>query len=154
MDNEKILSSQETIRRFHERATALYEQPRTNGNVSQRHRHVDRDISQYPANEAAPTDAQFQSILAHLLSLAAQKPEILADMRRYVEQWACWLKIGLSTLAGFVSSVQTCLQSIILCWTCACGVLFPAPAPRSKPHFSSIIRSAVQSVAGDLGHAA
>lgn len=36
MDNQKILPSKETIRRFHERATALYEPSQTNNNVSRR----------------------------------------------------------------------------------------------------------------------
>jgi len=45
MDDKKILPSQETIRRFHERAVAkLYEQPRAK-NMSLCYRHISRDIS-------------------------------------------------------------------------------------------------------------
>jgi hypothetical protein len=38
MDNQKILLSKETIRRFYKRAAALYEPPQTNKNVSRRYK--------------------------------------------------------------------------------------------------------------------
>jgi len=58
MDDQKILPSKETIRRFHERATALYEPSQANRNISRRYkRNVHgRDISEYQVNEPAPTE--------------------------------------------------------------------------------------------------
>ena len=86
MDYQKILPSKETIRRFHERATALYETPQAcpersrragnNHHVPQfprrRRRHtpktaVSRDISEYLVNEAAPTNAYLEGVLQNLL---------------------------------------------------------------------------------------
>ncbi len=51
-DDQKILPSQETIRRFHERALALYEHPPKTG--SYKKAASGRDISLYQVNEAAP----------------------------------------------------------------------------------------------------
>lgn len=118
MDDQKIMPSQETIRRFHERATALYEQSQPNRNVSRRYKKTShgRDISVYQVNEPAPTDDYFQGILSHLLSLAAQRPDMIATMRRYVGQWTRWLKLGLSTIKEFESSVQSFLPTISSCW--------------------------------------
>ena len=89
MDHQKILPSKETIRRFHERALALYEPSQPGKNESRRFRKnaiVSRDISEYLVNEAEPTDGYFQNILKHLLTFAAQKPGTLAIMRRYLFQ--------------------------------------------------------------------
>jgi hypothetical protein len=118
MDHEKILPSTETIRRFHERAAALYEPSQSNRNVSRRYKKTasDRDISEYQVNEAAPTDAYFNDTLTHLLSLAASRPDVLANLRRYVGQWSRWLKLGLSTIKDFELSVQVFLPSISSCW--------------------------------------
>lgn len=117
MDHEKILPSCETIRRFYERMTALYEQPQTGQNISQRYRKsTGRDISIYPANEAAPSDVIFKRKLSHLWSLAAQMSDVLARMRRYLGQWVRWLKSGLSTLEEFATSIQTLMPSIYSCW--------------------------------------
>jgi len=118
MDDQKILPSKETIRRFHERATALYEPSQANRNISRRYkRNVHgRDVSEYQVNEPAPTEVYFQNILAHLLSLAAHKPDTLVIMRRYTGLWARWLKLGLSSLKAFEHSVQTLLPSIASCW--------------------------------------
>jgi hypothetical protein len=41
-----------------------------------------RNISKYQMTETAPTDAYFQKILTHLLSLAAHKPDALATKRQ------------------------------------------------------------------------
>ena len=119
MDDQKILLSQETIRRFHERATALYEPSQTTRNVSRRYKRNTphgRDISMYQVNEPAPTDAWFRNILAQLISLAAQKPDRVVTMRRYVGKWTRWLKLGLSTLKEFELCVQTQPPSISSCW--------------------------------------
>jgi hypothetical protein len=65
--------------------------------------------------EAAPTDAYFQNILTHLVSLAAHKLDILVTMRQYVGKWARWLKLGLSTIEEFETNVQTLLPSLFSC---------------------------------------
>lgn len=115
MDDEKILPSQETLRRFHERSVALYEQ----SHLPRRYKKKvpDRDISQYQANEAAPTNGYFQEILRALRTMMRKKPEIGAMLRRYLGQWARWLKLGLSAIAGFESDVQTQLPSLFSCWS-------------------------------------
>ena len=120
MDHQKLLPSLETIRRFHERATALYEQSQPSRNLSRRYKKNSatcRDISLYQANEAAPTDGYFKNILTHLLDLAAKMPDALATSRRYVGQWARWLKLGLASIKAFESSVLTFLPSVSSCWT-------------------------------------
>jgi len=90
LDDQKILPSKETIRRFHERAVALYEPSSGNRNISRRYKRNphQRDISEYQVNEPAPTEAYCQTILRHLLALAARQGDALATMRRYVGQWA------------------------------------------------------------------
>lgn len=125
MDDQKFLPSTETIRRFHERAAALYEPSQGNRNVSRRYKETvsDRDISEYLVNEPAPTDGYFKDILAHLLTLAAQKPDTLATMRRYVGKWSRWLKLGLTTSNDFEVSVQNHLPGIFSCWAPGAMVL-------------------------------
>jgi Reverse transcriptase (RNA-dependent DNA polymerase) len=124
MDDQKILPSQETIRRFHERAAALYEPLPGNRNVSRSQRNPHgRDISEYHVNEPAPTEEYCRSLLRYLLTLAAPKPDTLATLRRYVGQWACWLKFGLSTITAFETCVQTLLPSIASCWISGAKVI-------------------------------
>ena len=79
IDHQKILPSTERIRRFHERAVVLYEHTQSSRNITRRRKEnfTERDISEYLVNELAPTNASFQNILTHLLSLAAQKPDIM-----------------------------------------------------------------------------
>jgi hypothetical protein len=119
MDDQKILPSQETIRRFHERAVALYEQPQSPSKPSRRYKKNaahNRDISIYQANEAAPTDEYFKNIIKALSALVALKPETIAIMQRYLGHWARWLKCGLSTIVEFEHHVQTLLPSLASCW--------------------------------------
>ena len=118
MDDQKILPSKETIKRFQERSTALYEPLQGNRNVSRHHlkNPHSRDISEYQVDEPAPTEEYFQNILKELSALAAQKPGILATLRRYVRKWTAWLKLGLSTIKGFEQAVQTLLPSLYSCW--------------------------------------
>jgi RNA-directed DNA polymerase len=124
MNDQKILPSKETLRRFYERALALYEPPQINRNVSRRYKKTvsKRDISEYQVSEAAPTDAYFQSIIAHLLSLAAQKPDAFAAMRKYIGQWSRWLKLGMSSIKEFETYVLTLLPSLSSCWRPGAGV--------------------------------
>lgn len=115
LDDQKILPSQETLRRFHERLTALYE----HSHPSRRYKKnlPDRDISQYQVNEAAPTNAYFQEILRAFQTMVIKKPEMGATMQRYFGRWARWLKLGLSAIAGFESDVQAQLPCLFSCWS-------------------------------------
>ena len=118
MDPIKILPSQETIRRFHERASVLYEQPpgmKPSHRAS--YRTHGRDISVYPVHEAAPTNQTFQESLTALLERASKKPEGTKRIRGYVGKWARWLKLGLSALEEFDTSVQTHLPCLFSCWS-------------------------------------
>lgn len=117
MDLEKILPATETIRRFLERIAALYE-PSQKRNMSHRYKKTasDRDISEYLVNESAPTEAYFSDTLAHLLSLAAHKPDVRARMQRYIGQWSRWTKLGLTTIKEFETCVQTLLPGLYSCW--------------------------------------
>ena len=117
MDDHKILPSKETIRRFHERGTALYEQGQGNRNISHRKNKNPqyRDISEYQVDEPAPTEKYVKNSLNHLFALAAQKPETLAPMRRYLRKWTSWLTLGLSMRDEFETSVQILLPSLFSC---------------------------------------
>jgi hypothetical protein len=117
MDFEKILPATETIRRALERTTALYE-PSQKRNVSRRYKRTasDRDISEYQVNEPAPTDEFFTKTFNHLSFLAAQKPDVLGVMRRYLGQWARWTKIGLTTINDFEQCVEVFLPGIFSLW--------------------------------------
>ncbi|HUX80475.1 MAG TPA: hypothetical protein VMW10_12145, partial [Alphaproteobacteria bacterium] len=83
-DDKNILPAKETIRRFHERATALYERPQTNI-TSQRYMKSlnTRDISLYQVDEGAPKDEEFKNILFPLLA-ASKQPERLKRLRKYI----------------------------------------------------------------------
>ena len=118
MDDKKILPAKETIKRFHERAIALYEQSQDPGKTRHYKKNTtERDISLYQVNEEAPTNAEFQNILTQLWCLTAKLPDTLAIMRRYIGQWSRWLKIGLTSLNEFMTSVETHLPGIFSCWT-------------------------------------
>lgn len=101
-------------RRFHERASALYEEP--NQDTPRRYHNPGRDISLYPANEAAPCNEMFQEIISALLDNTYGDAKVLTRMRRYVDLWARWLKCGLSTIHEFKSSIQIHLPSLNQCW--------------------------------------
>ena len=117
LDDQKILPSKETLRRFHERGAALYEPSQYKRNVSRQHKSNPhgRDISEYMVNEPAPTEEDVQSILTQLLVSASQRPGALATMRQYVRKWASWLALGMSTIKEFETSVQTLLPSLFSC---------------------------------------
>ena len=122
MDYQKILPSTETIRRFHERATALYETPQPgNNHTSRRRRHsqktvASRDISEYFVNEAAPTNAYLEGVLQNLFGMAAWSPDKLAAMRRRFDLWKNWLKFGITTIEEFATSVQNFLPCMFSCF--------------------------------------
>jgi RNA-directed DNA polymerase len=117
-DDKKILPAQETIRRFHERANALYERPLTK-TISRRYQKTaaGRDISLYQVNEAAPSDDYFKNFLISLLARASHNPDKVKRLRRYIGQWARWLKLGLSSIEAFAVCVQTLLPSLFSCWS-------------------------------------
>lgn len=119
LDDQKILPSQETIRRFHERLTALYE----HSHPSRRYKknRPDRDISQYQVNEAAPTNGYFQEIYRAFQTMMIKKPEMGATMQRYLGRWARWLKLGLSAIADFETYVQNQLPCLFSCWNQGAG---------------------------------
>jgi hypothetical protein len=58
------------------------------------------------------------------LALATQKPDTLATLRRYVDQWVCWLKLGLASLTAFEECVQMLLPSIASCWIPGANMAF------------------------------
>ena len=132
MDPQKILPSQETIRRFHERATALYEQPPGSKKLSRRYRDQahGRDISLYPVHEAPPTDQQLQQSFTALLARVSNMPDLLRRMRWYIGQWARWLKLGLSMLEEFALCVQSYLPCLFSCWTPGATSMLAASAAR------------------------
>ena len=118
MDDQAILPSKETIRRAYERASALYEPSHGNRNVTRHNKRNlhGRDISEYQVNEPAPTEEEVQNNFAQLLTLAAHAPGTLAIMRKYIGQWARWLRLGLSTIKAFEECVQMLLPSVFACW--------------------------------------
>jgi hypothetical protein len=109
MDDQKILPPKETIRRAYERASALYEPSQGNRNISRQRKGNShgRDISEYQVNEPAPTEEEGQNIFARLMALAANVPGTLATLRKHIGQWARWLRLGISTIKSFETSVQT-----------------------------------------------
>ncbi len=119
MDDHKILPAKETIRRFHERAAALYENPQPGKNHTPRRRRQaapQRDISEYLVNEPAPTDAYLKGVLQELLALAARSPDSLAALRRRFGLWKSWLAYGLSTIGNFDTSVENYLPCLLSCF--------------------------------------
>jgi len=116
--NVFILSDNfQTIRRFHERATALYERPQTNI-TSQRYMKSlnTRDISLYQVDEGAPKDEDFKNVLLFLLT-ASQQPERLKRLRKYIDQWTCWLKWGLTMIKELETCVHAFLPSLFSHWS-------------------------------------
>jgi retron-type reverse transcriptase len=115
MDDKKILPSQETFRRFSERAV-LYE-PSQSKNISRRYKknQPDRDISEYQCDEPAPTDEDFTKILTQLWA-QARNSDTVAALRQYLGKWALWLKYGLKEIQEFVSCVRATLPSVSAQW--------------------------------------
>lgn len=116
-DDKKILPAKETIRRFHERAAALYERPQKNI-TSQRYMKSlnTRDISLYQVDEPAPKDEDFKNILFPLLA-ASKQPERLKRLRKYIDQWTCWLKLGLTMIKELETCVHAFLPSLFSHWS-------------------------------------
>lgn len=114
LDDQKILPSQETIRRFFERASALYE-PSPIRKLKKYKRHQ-RDVSEYQVNESAPTEDSFKATIKILTRKAGNKMELLEKLRKYLKKWACWIKVGLSEILEFETCVLSLLPSLYACW--------------------------------------
>ncbi|MBX9621096.1 MAG: hypothetical protein K2X28_03560 [Alphaproteobacteria bacterium] len=75
-----------------------------------------RDISLYQVNEGAPKDEDFKNIL-FLLVAAAKQPDRLKRVRQYIDQWTCWLKLGLTMIKELETCVHSFLPSLFLHWS-------------------------------------
>jgi hypothetical protein len=75
MDDKKILPSIESINRFSERAVALYECPNNTSRRFNRNPHG-RDISEYHAAEAEPSDEYFKDLLNDIRLMASTKQDL------------------------------------------------------------------------------
>ena len=115
MDAQKILPSQETIRRFYERTAARYAPPLEDS--PRRSHNPGRDISLYPANEAAPCNSMFEEILTAIMENSFNDRDVIQRMQQYVCQWTRWLRIGLSTVDEYLYSVQVFIPSLFSCWS-------------------------------------
>lgn len=114
MDNQKILPSKETIRRYEERATALYEQgpvadhqqKKGSGRSKNRRRHKTahgRDISEYSVNEEPPQESEWVNFDDRYPERLGdpQSVRTLAQLRTYLLRWARWLALGLGEVQAF-----------------------------------------------------
>lgn len=109
-----------SFRVFPERAcSALYETPQSGNRHASRRRQqtaTQHDISEYAVNEATPTDAYFKSVMAHLESLAGKSQNTLAVKGRYLNKWISWLKLGVTSIQAFETSIQTLMPALFSCW--------------------------------------
>lgn len=108
-----LLPSKETIRRFYERSSARYAYPST----QRRRPPPDRDVSEYQANESAPTDGDVVHVLCALNWQSQRHPDMVTALQRYVQQWGNWVKAGLQSHEHFITSVQTHLPSLAFLWS-------------------------------------
>jgi RNA-directed DNA polymerase len=112
MDDQTLLPSRETIRRFHGRASVLYEHPSLT--PSQRHRKLSsvRDHSEYPVHESAPDDSMFKEVIVSILRKAMTSTAVEKRLRRYIGQWTRWLRLGIETESSLIASVTSHLPSL------------------------------------------
>ena len=111
----------ETIRRYEERATALYEQGpvvdqkqnKGSGKSKNRRRHKTahgRDISEYSVNEETPQEKEWVNFKHNRMNDMPGNPRsvrTLGQLRVYLSRWARWLAIGLGEVQTFF---MECLQ--------------------------------------------
>jgi len=112
-DNNKLLPSQESIRRLKERAFALYEHPPTTTRRHKRAAARGRDISEYLADEEQPNDEYFKNLSITLRTMITHQPDKEKRLQRYLAQWVHWTFLGLSTIKGFLADVETHLPSLL-----------------------------------------
>ena len=73
--------------------------------------------SLYHVNEEAPSDEDFKNLYNAHLALTQKQPDKMKRMRRYVEQWTCWLQLGLTMIKELETSVQALLPSLFSHWS-------------------------------------
>lgn len=118
MDHRSLLPSKETIRRFHERASVLYEPPSLT--PSQRHRKLSsvRDHSEYPVHESAPDDAMFKEAIVSILRKAMTSTTAIEKrLRQYIDQWTRWLRLGITSDSALIAALSSRLPSLNELWT-------------------------------------
>jgi hypothetical protein len=117
VDHHRLLPSKETLRRFHERAVVLYEHPTE---PLKRLRHTsERDISEYSAHEPPPNDNEMNEILTSLLQRGGNSRwDILSSkrIRRYIDQWTRWVRVGFMNSGELLSSTKDELPSLYDLW--------------------------------------
>lgn len=117
MNDQTLLPSKETIRRFHERTLVLYEHP-TEPMKRLRHK-IGRDTSDYYVNERTPKESEVKEILTSISSLCnnTSRPMASQRIRRYIDQWARWVRVGLMSSTTFIQSSRNCLPSLFTLWS-------------------------------------
>jgi hypothetical protein len=55
-------------------------------------------------------------LLSKIVKNAENKPEILKRLRKYLNQWARWIKLGLTDLEPFIKSVENHLSTLDKIW--------------------------------------
>jgi hypothetical protein len=108
----------ETIRRFNERAFALYEQSLHPNDIPKKYKKQkqERDISNYQVNEQAPLNDYFKNVLSKIVKTASHIPLILKRLRKYRNQWARWIKLGIADYEPFIKSVVQHLNTLANIW--------------------------------------
>ena len=71
--------------------------------ISQHTKHI-----LYQVDEPAPKDEDFKNILLPLLATAKQ-PDRIMRLRKYTDQWTCWLKLGFT----IIKELETCVQALL-----------------------------------------
>ena len=106
----------ETIRRYEERATALYEHgpvaKKGSRKSKNRRRHKTahgRDISEYHVNEEPPQESEWADFDDRYPDKLGNPQSIrtMGQLRVYLSRWARWLAIGLGEVQTFF---MECLQ--------------------------------------------
>lgn len=119
-NDQKILPSKETIRRFYERACVLYEPtlPQKK-NVSKRYKRSssNRDISEYRVNEEPPTESYVHNILTTLIKASSSSADILKRLRKYFHQWMRWLTNGLSRDVPLAQCLTNVIPGLSSFWS-------------------------------------
>jgi hypothetical protein len=111
MDHETLLPSKESLRRFYERALALYEQPQAPRR--RRKKEIARDISEYQVDEAAPDERMEREKLLSLFHKAAARPKGQQRMREYIKRWTGWVgaKCSLTCDTGWLIGCEAVLDA-------------------------------------------
>ena len=117
VDHHRLLPSKETLRRFHERAVVLYEHPTEP--LKRLRKKPGRDISEYSAREAPPSDNEMKEILTSLFQRGGNSRwDIKASkrIRRYLDQWIRWVRVGFINAEDLLSSTKDEIPSLYDLW--------------------------------------